>query len=173
MLKPKLTHAHLFHKDEQLNKAFALLCWNVQKSTQKEAFSTYLHELHRHYDLDLLMLQEAKTDHYSKLDLKSYSYVLAPNIQTKKALFGVLTATKSHCHGHQSYVTQARESLWITHKSVLYTQHLLANDTVLLAVNIHAINFTANFWFKNELDRLFETIKEHKGPLLIAKDFNS
>ena len=173
MLKPKITHTHLLHENESLNHAFSLLCWNVQKSTQKEDFLIYLHELHQHYDLDILMLQEAKIDLNSKLDLKAYSYVLAPNIQTKKALFGVLTAAKSHYHHHQSYITHAKESLWATHKSVLYTQHLLPNETILLAVNIHAINFMPNVWFKKELDQLFETVKEHKGPLLIAGDFNS
>lgn len=173
MFKPKIAHAHLLHKDERLHHSFSLLCWNVQKRTQKETFLTYLHELHQRYDIDMLMLQEAKTDLYNKLDLKAYSYVLAPNIQTKKALFGVLTAAKSHCHHHQSYVTHAKESLWATHKSVLYTQHLLPNEAILLAVNIHAINFMPNLWFKKELDQLFESVKEHKGPLLIAGDFNS
>lgn len=173
MLKPEISHTYLLHEDEYLNHSFSLLCWNVQKSTQKEDFSIYLHELHRHYDLDILMLQEAKTDLHSRLDLKGYSYVLAPNIQTKKQLFGVLTATKSHYHHHQSYITHARESLLATHKSVLYTHHLLPNKVTLLAVNIHAINFMPNFWFQKELHRVIETVKEHKGPLLIAGDFNA
>ena len=173
MLRPEIAHAHLLHEDERLDKTFSLLCWNVQKSTQSELFKIYLHELHRHHELDLLMLQEAKTDLRSKLDIKGYSYVLAPNIQTKKALFGVLTAAKSHYHHHKSYITHVQESLLTTHKSVLYTHHLLPNDEVLVAVNIHAINFMPNLWFKKELDRLFETVKEHQGPLLIAGDFNS
>ncbi len=173
MLKPDIVHAHLFHEDERLHHSFSLLCWNVQKSTQKEAFSIYLHTLNQHYDLDLLMLQEAKVNLQSKLDLKAYSYVLAPNIQTKKALFGVLTAAKSHYHHHQAYTTHAQELLYTTHKSALYTQHILPNEEVLLAVNIHAINFMPNVYFKKELDRLFQTIYEHKGPLLVAGDFNT
>jgi endonuclease/exonuclease/phosphatase (EEP) superfamily protein YafD len=173
MLKPETIHSYLQHQEERLGHSFSLLCWNVQKSTLNEAFSIYLHELNQRFDLDLLMLQEAKVHLHTKLDLKAYSYVLAPNIQTKKALFGVLTASKSHYHHHHTYITHAQEMLLATHKSVLTTHHLLANETVLVAVNIHAINFMPNLYFQKELDQLFRSLKEHKGPLLIAGDFNS
>ncbi len=173
MLKPELVHEHLLHEDERLDAHFSLLCWNVQKKTLSQEFSHYMHELNKLYDIDLLMLQEAKTPLHYKLDIRGYSYILAPNIQTKKALFGVLTAARSHYHHHKTYLSQAKESGWATHKSVLYTHHLLPNDDVLVCVNIHAINFMPNLWFKKELDKLLEAVKEHKGPMIIAGDFNS
>ena len=173
MLKPETVQTHFLHQDESLDHTFSILCWNIQKNTQAEAFSIYLHELEQRNDIDILMLQEAKTDLHYKLNLKGYSYILAPNIQTKKALFGVLTATKSHYHHHQSYISHVQELLFTTHKSILYTYHLLPNEEVLLAVNIHAINFVPSFYFERDLDRLFITANEHNGPLIIAGDFNS
>ena len=59
-------------------------------------------------------------------------------------------------------------------KSALVAEYPLSNGQNLLAINLHSINFS---WFLNEykaqLLPLFDALKAHKGPIIIAGDFNT
>ena len=59
-------------------------------------------------------------------------------------------------------------------KSALYARYRLSNGSDLVTVNLHAINFTLGTKdFQNQIEQLENAVKKHKGPLIIAGDFNT
>ena len=173
MFLPKSLIKSLKHQENHLEKEFSLLCWNVAKLTLKSHYKEFLNTLIERYKLDVLLLQEVKKSLSHELELHDYSYVLSPNIQTQKHLFGVLSAFKSSCLGELSLLTKKRELRCATHKTTLLTHHKISEHTMLLIVNLHAINFVHNSDFKNELREIYEAIKTHSGAMIVARDFNT
>ncbi len=173
MFLPKSLIKSLKHQENHLEKEFSLLCWNVAKLTLKSHYKEFLNTLIERYKLDVLLLQEVKKSLSHELELHDYSYVLSPNIQTQKHLFGVLSAFKSSCLGELSLLTKKRELRCATHKTTLLTHHKISEHTMLLIVNLHAINFVHNSDFKNELREIYEAIKTHSGAMIVAGDFNT
>lgn len=173
MFRPNTLIKSLKHQESSLEAEFSLLCWNVAKLTLKSHYKEFLNTLIEHYNLDILLLQEVKKSLSHELELHDYSYVLSPNIQTQKHLFGVLSAFKSSCLDELSLLTKKRELRCTTHKTTLITHHKTFDGTTLLLVNLHAINFVYSSDFQNELQEIYEAIKNHKGALIVAGDFNT
>ncbi|MDQ1264339.1 MAG: hypothetical protein QG559_1340 [Campylobacterota bacterium] len=173
MFKPHHFIKSLKHQELHIKKEFSLLCWNVAKLTLNSDYKIFLDKLIHEYDLDMLLLQEVKKNISIELDLHDYSYILSPNIETKKHIFGVLSAFKSSCHNEISLLTKKQELNYMTHKVSLITLHNMADDKVLLMVNLHAINFVKNSDFQNELNYIFDSIHSHNGAMIVAGDFNT
>ncbi|MDG6778589.1 endonuclease/exonuclease/phosphatase family protein [Thiomicrorhabdus sp. zzn3] len=176
MYKPKSTpisHSlHLQTVSTPLPACFTLVCWNLQKVD-------FAHFIHRPIEnllpidqAQLLSLQEAGAwaQQNKFFDLP---FVMAPNIQTRKKHFGVLTASSHSMSAHHQCLTHSRELGWITHKTALITQHRLANDETLTHVNIHAINFVPHRLFKKELQVLWSKLSHLEGPMIVSGDFNT
>lgn len=173
MFVPKGIVKSLKHQHENLKDEFGILCWNVAKLTLDSSYKIYIETLLQKYDLDILLLQEVKKSLSHELDLHDYSYILSPNIETKKHIFGVLSAFKSSCEDELSLLSKKREFRYATHKTSLITHHKFSNGKKILIVNLHAINFVKNSYFKIELDNLLESIKSHSGAMIVAGDFNT
>lgn len=173
MFVPNTIVKSLKHQHENLKEEFGILCWNVAKLTLHSSYKTYIETLLQKYDLDILLLQEVKKNLSDELCLHDYSYILSPNIQTKRHIFGVLSAFKSSCEEEMSLLSKKREFRYATHKTSLITHHKFSNGKKILIVNLHAINFVKNSDFKNELDSLLECIKSHSGAMIVAGDFNT
>jgi endonuclease/exonuclease/phosphatase (EEP) superfamily protein YafD len=173
MFKPNSFVKSLKHQETELNGEFSILCWNVAKLSLKSSYKDFLNSLIKNYDLDILLLQEVKKSLSHELELHDYSYVLSPNIETKKHIFGVLSAFKSSCLSELSLLTKKRELRCATHKISLITHHKISDEETLLIVNLHAINFVHNTDFKNELSNIHSTIKSHGGAMIVAGDFNT
>ena len=173
MYKPGQCIKSLKHQEINCSEKFTILCWNVAKLTLQGSYHECLKAMKETYNIDILLLQEVKKKITKELELYDYSYVLSPNIETKKHLFGVLSAFKISCEEELSILTQKRELVYATHKVSLITRHKMAHDKELLIVNLHAINFVKSSDFNNELQSIKETIKSHKGPMIVAGDFNT
>ncbi|MDO9267239.1 MAG: endonuclease/exonuclease/phosphatase family protein [Sulfurimonas sp.] len=173
MFKPNSFVKSLKHQETELSCEFSVLCWNVAKLSLKSSYKDFVNTLIKNYDLDILLLQEVKKSLSHELELHDYSYVLSPNIETKKHIFGVLSAFKSSCHNELSLLTKKRELRCATHKISLITHHKISDEETLLIVNLHAINFVHNSDFRNELNNIHSTIKSHGGAMIVAGDFNT
>ncbi len=173
MFKPNETIKSLKHQDINCKESFTILSWNVAKLTLKNTYKQYLNTLIKEEDIDFLLLQEVKKELNKELDIYDFSYVLSPNIETKKHLFGVLSAFKVSCIDTHSLLTKKQELMFTTRKVTLITRHKISNDKELLIVNLHAINFVKNNDFIEELDKIRSVIKFHKDPMIIAGDFNT
>lgn len=124
--------------------------------------------------MDLLLLQEAastqniaqllKSSLPSSLYVRTYSYL---NHES-----GVNTLSKiapaSYCIG-----TEAEP--WIQVPKVgIATKYLRENQPSLLVINLHLVNFEWNLNnYKKQVNRLFQTINDHQGPIILAGDFNT
>lgn len=173
MFKPNSLLKSLKHQESELGREFSLLCWNVAKLTLKSSYKAFIDSLIQNHNFDILLLQEVKKSIPHELELHDYSYVLSPNIETKKHVFGVLSAFKTSCESELSLLTKKQELRYTTHKVSLITHHKISQEQTLLVVNLHAINFVRNLDFKHELNSLYETISSHKGAMIVAGDFNT
>ena len=172
MLRPRTSPITNSDSSLALPECFTLLTWNLQKVD-------FSHHIHRSIEsllnidkVHLLSLQEAAVKHQQNRFF-NLPFFMAPNIETKQTLFGVVTASDFKQSAHHQYLTQSRELGWMTHKTAIITKHLLANGQTLTHVNIHAINFVPNKTFKTELRLLWNNILHTQGPLIVSGDFNT
>lgn len=173
MLKPINTINCLKHQDIKSKESLNILCWNVAKLTKTEKFRKFFKKLIEDESLDYFILQEVKNDISSNNALlEDYSFVLSPNIQTKRHIYGVMNAFNIFCEDNQVFLTTKKELKFATHKSILITNHLL-NDKRVKVVNIHALNFVSYNDFEYELVNLKEELKNYEGSLIVAGDFNT
>ncbi len=173
MHKPLKTYQRQIARAKPVSGEFSLLCWNVQKRSLTRPFHHYMEKLLMSRPSDIILLQEAKVTEDNHLGLAGYSYVLAPNIVTKKALYGVLSASRFTKVDQKGLLSLAREIAVATHKATLLTAYLDAEGNVLMVVNIHALNFMPVKAFENELERLRKELSHRDGPLIVAGDFNA
>lgn len=174
MLKPKILfpqqfiHKHPIHHGEE----FGVLCWNTQKLTEKPEFQRTLASVLKDYPSLFLLLQEVKLSAKNDWLFPGWSYAVAPNMQTRRSVYGVLTASSYAFKEAQARLSSKREGMFATHKSYMLSHHSLAEGGSLLVVNVHAINFVRARQFSQEIELIKEEILEHKGPLIVAGDFN-
>lgn len=173
MYKPNRLIKSLKHQDIECNQSLNVLCWNTAKLTLKSSYHDTLNSIVSENAIDLFLLQEVKKELARELDIYDYSYVLSPNIETNKHVFGVMNAFKISCEEEMSLLTKKRELAYITRKVTLITGHKISDGRKLLIVNIHAINFVSNAAFHSELESIMSNIKSHKGPMIVAGDFNT
>lgn len=173
MMKPNIEIKLLKNQEISCANEFTVLCWNVAKLTNDRKFIDYLERLIEDEKIDILLLQEFKKSIAKEMHIGDYSYVLSPNMETKKHIFGVLSAFKIHCEDNISLLSKKREFKYLTHKSALITTHKLNNTQKLLIAHVHAINFVKNCDFYNELDEIKTNIHTHKGAMILAGDFNT
>ncbi|EKE73656.1 endonuclease/exonuclease/phosphatase family protein [Gallaecimonas xiamenensis] len=173
MLKPLSLPQHLLHhQDGELAQAFGVLCWNTQKKTLDRRFQHRLWMLMHQYPAQMLLLQEAKLPQQQKLNLAGLSYAMAPNIQTPRHHFGVLTASSAAFDQMEPLLSRTRELRFATHKSAMLSWHRLASGQPLLVANVHAVNFVHHKRFLGEMEGLMTRLGEHRGPMVVAGDFN-
>lgn len=174
MLKPKVGVPQQFIHEQPIDhgEEFGVLCWNTQKLTQTPRFEGTLARVLKEFPSSFLLLQETKFSEKNKLDLPLWSYAFAPNMQTRRSTYGVLTASQYAFLDAQPRLSNKRESMLATHKSYMLSYHPLPDGHSLLVVNVHAINFVRANQFLREIDFIKKELFEHQGPLIVAGDFN-
>lgn len=174
MLKPRIiVPQRLIHQQAIIRgEEFGVLCWNTQKLTQTLKFQVALARILHQFPSLFLLLQEAKLTLHNDWKIPHWSYAVAPNMQTSRSVYGVLTASQIAFTDVKTRLTSRREGLLATHKSYMLSYHPLADDQSLLIVNVHAINFVSANYFLREMELLRSELLHHNGPLIVAGDFN-
>ena len=173
MLEPHKNIKLLKFQSSTCRDGFNLLCWNIAKLSKKKKFKNYLKELISEEKLDLLLLQEIKEEIAKDIDIEGFSYILSANMETKKHIYGVMSAFKFSCQNYKMILTSSKEFFFLTRKSSLFTLHDIGQGKELLVVNIHAINFVTAKIFKKELEQIEIQISLFQGALIVAGDFNT
>ncbi|MEA1892125.1 MAG: endonuclease/exonuclease/phosphatase family protein [Campylobacterota bacterium] len=173
MLAPTAFPNNLEHQESSLDEIFSLVVWNIHKENQDEEFKFFLDKFLEEYPSDFLLLQEVKYPKNLIFSLDKYSYALSSNMETAENIFGVLSACKVSFEKIQNFLSSKKELGFTTHKSALLTKHILHNKQPLYILNIHAINFVSHDMFELELSKIKTKIKNYRGALIIAGDFNS
>lgn len=176
MLVPSMIHhrscrvsCELFVPD-----TFGLLCWNVYKQNARHlGFEPFIRRLTREKEIDFLLLQEANFRDDKHFIVPDFSFDAAANLEYRGEFFGVLTASSVESRDAKAYLSESKESLFGTHKSLLMSAYPFEDGTTLLVLNVHAINFRENKRYFREVERFLELMKHHDGPMIIAGDFNA
>ena len=143
------------------------------RTIERVYFSDYLAKEIKKKEIDLLVFQEASFKNGEACKLTSFSYDAAANLEINGKYYGVLTASRVQSSYAKAYLSEGQEVFIGPHKSILLTSYRFKDDSKVLVLNVHAINFRENERYNKELDRFFNFIKTYDGALVIAGDFNS
>jgi endonuclease/exonuclease/phosphatase (EEP) superfamily protein YafD len=148
-----------------------VMVWNIFKQ-QRANWLSVLKNFGK--GAQLVLLQEAQTTP----ELVSYatSHYLAtdqvPAFVLPQHPSGVMTLAAAH--PVYCCPLREREPLLRLAKSALITVYPLHNGQLLMVVNIHAVNFSLGVdVYSKQLDPIGEQIANHKGPVIMAGDFNA
>lgn len=164
-------HKHTQHERLDPNK-ISILNWNVYKGSGDNWDSDFklLSQ-----DRDILIMQEARLDEtlHQMLDAQGFHWDLTSAFRYRNSRVGVMTASKIRpvdlcsIHSKEPYIRLP--------KTLLVSLYQLAGSSeILLVANIHSINFTfGTEAYAEQLQTLQNILKQHKGPMIVAGDFNS
>lgn len=165
---------HLYqHQGKNPGQTFSVLCWNIHKENLHPYFHLQLHQLLLSHPSDFLLLQEYKMPKHLPHELRDFSYAMAANMETKRHVYGLLTASCFNFASKHIELTHRRELLFSTRKSMLLTSHPFADKEMLHIVNLHGINFVSYTTFSNELSKIEAVIRECEGAMIVSGDFNN
>jgi endonuclease/exonuclease/phosphatase (EEP) superfamily protein YafD len=153
-----------------------ILMWNVFKCRKKgwyEDFTTLMR------GKDIILLQEAivNSPFDSHFDLSSkHQWIMARSYRNMSNNIenGVKTGSTVAARKYNFSASIHGEPITDTKKMSLATLYPLDNSSQsLLVVNSHIINFVSFRKFRMHLDQVFQSLKHHVGPVLLAGDFNT
>ena len=150
----------------------AFLNWNIYKGNGDNWQKDLSGFAQSH---DLMTLQEALLDEEltALLERHDFDWVMNTAFHLNGTAAGVMTvagADAVHSCGFK-----VEEPLIQIPKSTLVSYYAIEGSKKrLLVANIHGINFTFGVSvYRQQLEALYETIKHHDGPMIVAGDFNS
>jgi len=151
---------------------FRLMTWNVYKA-QKEGWPEEFARLSAGQDLVLLQEAHLTPRFRSVLDQSRYHWSMARAFDYKGAESGVLTAGKLKASA--ACLERIPEPLIQAPKSTLLTRYSLdGSREELWVANLHGVNFTlGTTHFRHQLESLARVLARHRGPLILAGDFNN
>jgi len=156
---------------------FKLLVWNVWKGRRGDIWAKDFLRLAE--DTDLILLQEAvTTPMMSQLFQRPenrHEWLMAVSFAWKYATHttGVMTGSAVHAKTRKFLRGSERELFFWTPKVTLATQYSVKNREDLLVINTHVVNFTSTTAFVRFVRELSGLITHHKGPVILAGDFNT
>ena len=154
------------------SRGFRVLNWNSHKESNK-AWQGDLERLMSQSDLVILQegyLTDALQDLLNK---KQYYWDISKAFAYKDIYTGVLTGSRIK----PDFLCSLREPEPLSGmpKTALITRYPLSGtDVSLIMVNIHMINFSFDLSvYRAQLENIVKIVSQHRGPLIIAGDFNS
>ncbi len=152
---------------------FTVCAWNWQKSKQKGWEQEFL-ELAGVTDLFLAQEVRLSPGVAQKLRQTPLHWAHAASFFSLNKNHPVGVATGACAQPEKIWFKQgAREPILHMPKMTLATLLPLENGRKLLAVNIHAINFTGLKPFEQNLARAAELLLGFDGPVILGGDFNA
>lgn len=159
-----------------LQSPFSVFVWNVYKGQRARLFEQDFRALGG--GKDFILLQEAVVDHRMpqiwKDDFSNYQWSLAQSFHYKKDLSstGVAIGARIRPETVDFIRAKVREMFWLTPKLTLFSEYAFENTKVLM-VCTHMLNFVTLRAFTNSLYEVAEKISSFDGPVVLAGDFNT
>lgn len=150
----------------------AFLNWNIYKGDGDNWQRDLAAFAGRH---DILALQEARLldDLTGMLKQHQFNWTINAAFYLDEQATGVMTASGASVLHSCGFKTT--EPFIRIPKSTLVSYYAIdGSEQKLLVANIHGINFTPGMEaYQQQLDELYQTIRYHRGPMIVAGDFNS
>jgi len=159
-----------------LGEEIRLLVWNIQKARRRNWYNDFIDLCHGRH---LVILQEAVTnsEHDAWFENSyTFEWVMARSFRNRHTGIetGVKTGATAGSINPESIFSPHTEPVVKTSKLVLSTRYRLkGSEELLLVLNVHAVNFVTLKKYLSQLDQLREELAGHKGPVILAGDFNT
>lgn len=160
----------------KLPSTFKLLVWNIYKTDKpdwKKDFNSIMQ------NKDLILLQEFIDNELSLNTLKThqkYAWDFATSFVFEETGLrtGVAIGSKTEPLDLYFYRTKNLEPIVRTPKVFTISEYAIEDKkNTLKAMNIHGINFVSSKKLDAQLKASYLELKEHKGPIVFAGDFNT
>ena len=165
------------YSGSSLGNSIKVLSWNIAKNNYNPSWSKDFLAIVDRYQPDKIFLQEVslRADVREIAELASMGWAFAPNfIDTSNNTYsGILIASKGDRTKTKATITKHYEPVINTPKISLFTEYFLANNSKVLAVNTHLINFVNLPKFKAQLQEIESILNEHQEAIILAGDFNT
>lgn len=150
----------------------SVLNWNIYKGQRDNWATDFRRYSHAH---DVVTIQEAHLDDKlrSIVDQGHRFWTLNTAFNYQDRATGVMTASRVR---PLRSCGQSMVEPWIRFpKTMLVSYYPLEGlKENLLVANIHGINFTMGVSaYREQIEKLYETMKHHQGPVVLAGDFNT
>jgi len=152
--------------------AIRMLVWNIHKQEDR-GWEADLARMARAHDILLLQEVTLQDSLQSILRDAGLRWILASSFLYRETDVGVLTAAR--VAPVATCTQRIIEPIARLPKSAVITWLPLAGTTETLAIaNVHAINFTLTLAdYRAQLDALADVLAQHRGPVVLAGDFNT
>jgi len=150
----------------------AFLSWNIYKGNGEGWQQDLAAFADKH---DLMAIQEATLDQEftGLLEDHHFNWIMNSAFRFNGTTAGVMNV--AHMNAVYSCGLKASEPIIRLPKSTLVSYYMIdGSDQQLLVANIHGINFTLGIdAYREQLEQLYDAVKQHQGPMIVAGDFNS
>jgi endonuclease/exonuclease/phosphatase (EEP) superfamily protein YafD len=161
-------------RDAALSPSIRIVDWNTQKGRNSQ-FRSDLAILIERYEPDIVFLQEARADLLETYQMGGYFAEGWSYPWPGGTTIGVMTLSKVAPLEIKPIPSKYREFCVTAPKVSLMTKLPLPNGDTLLAANVHLLAFER--WgtkkLRSQLDDLKSIMADHKGPIIMAGDFNT
>lgn len=160
----------------KLPSTIRVLVWNIHKGLDEKLPQDFKNVAQK---TDLALFQESvsQVEFTNKLTSANpkLTWTQTKSFQRRNGDYtGVATGSTAKPVYEESVVSTVKEPLLKTSKTFLISEFAIDGKSEnLLVANIHAINFVTNSSFEIHINQLISKISLHKGPLLVAGDFNT
>ncbi len=168
------THQCLNHTSAQPidnNGKIGVTVWNIykqQKPNWQKGLTTFTNSQ------QLILLQEAKLSPSFKdfLHRSHWQVTMANAFKLKDTSAGVMNLSSVNSLKTCAYL--AVEPWLRLPKSALFSEYALSNGKTLAVVNLHGVNFAIGLKdYRDQFLTLIRILEKHKGPIILAGDFNT
>jgi endonuclease/exonuclease/phosphatase (EEP) superfamily protein YafD len=161
-------------QERSLPNRITVVSWNVHKGSDARVEDD-LEALISQQRPDLVFLQEAKVDLGDATRMTGHFANSWRYPWLEGTLTGVMTLSQVDPVRSEAIQTRWREFFVTTPKTALATEYLLLNGEILLALNVHCLNFErwGTLKLRSQLEGLKAMLAKHNGPIILAGDFNT
>jgi len=152
-----------------------LVCWNMFKARKRGVLQDLATVSSA---ADLVLLQEAVLHGGTAQPFHTASgmeWLMVENLRHayEHLTTGPKTGSRVAASSSAFVRSHAREPLINTPKTFLYSVYPLTDSAPLLVVNVHAINLVSKTKFATQVEQIVAPVAAHKGPCIVAGDFNT
>ncbi len=153
-----------------------IFVWNIHKAVDPRLSADFADLA---FGADISLFQESVSNNVFLRSLTTANPKLGWSMtksfqQSDSSYTGVATGASVKPLQEKVIVSNITEPITKTPKTILLSEFAISNSTeTLLVANIHGINFVSLESYKIQIHQLFDAIRSHHGPLIVAGDFNT
>ncbi len=150
----------------------AFLNWNIYKGND-EGWQHDLSVLSENHDVMTIQEATLSEDMTSLLKAHDFNWTMNTAFYLNGTAAGVMNVASAGAIYSCGFKVN-EPLIWIPKSALVSYYPIAGSDEKLLVANIHGINFTLGVSdYREQLGKLYDAVKHHDGPMIVAGDFNS